>query len=406
MRFIPLCFFHIHLNTLLNRPSPAHRHSQMLSSLAALSYAPPQPNAAAWAVIQKQFSAVSIGLAFTDDKTGYTSFTDGASAPVITKTVDGGATWSKTAVNTTGAMLMPMGFASGTGAGAPIVSVGMAANKHSSDGVNFLPSKGGPFSSQGVAYSPSGDFAVAGDNGVCVSSDKGATFKCMQVPGMSDGRYVAMPSKDVIYLTAGHWPANPPSSPSAVKDSDVHRISHGLRLREGKVEMGAEAGVAANGDYAGSIWKSADAGATWTQLLSNTGAYYFNGIDCFDETSCVAVAEGFAQDGSTDPGAKVFVTNDGKNFTLAHSESTTGQESLMAAKMLSKSEHWAGGTTQSGGFSAPLLALHSTDGGKTWANEDNGVKGQMITAMSFPSAAHGYATTVNALQVCSLLEYK
>ena len=178
----------------------------MLSSLAALSYAPPQPNAAAWAVIQKQFSAVTIGLAFTDDKTGYTSFTDGASAPVITKTVDGGATWSKTAVNTTGAMLMPMGFASGTGAGAPIVSVGMAANKHSSDGVNFLPSKGGPFSSQGVAYSPSGDFAVAGDNGVCVSSDKGATFKCMQVPGMSDGRYVAMPSKDVIYLTAGHWP--------------------------------------------------------------------------------------------------------------------------------------------------------------------------------------------------------
>ena len=120
----------------------------------------------------------------------------------------------------------------------------------------------------------------------------------------------------------------------------------------------------------------------------------------------MAVAEGFAQDGSTDPGAKVFVTNDGKNFTLAHSESTTGQESLMAAKMLSKDEHWAGGTTQSGGMAAPLLALHSTDGGKTWANEDNGVKGQMITAMSFPSAAHGYATTVNALQVCSLLEYK
>ena len=71
----------------------------------------------------------------------------------------------------------------------------------------------------------------------------------------------------------------------------------------------------------------------------------------------MAVAEGFAQDGSTDPGAKVFVTNDGKNFTLAHSESTTGQESLMAAKMLSKSEHWAGGTTQSGGLAAPLLAL-------------------------------------------------
>ena len=77
----------------------------------------------------------------------------------------------------------------------------------------------------------------------------------------------------------------------------------------------------------------------------------------------------------------------------------------ISAATASQAEHWAGGTTSAGGLAAPLLALHSTDGGKTWANEDNGVKGQMITAMSFPSAAHGYATTVNALQICSLLEY-
>ena len=170
--------------------------------------------------------------------------------------------------------------------------------------------------------------------------------------------------------------------------------------------MGAEAGVAANGDYAGSIWKSADAGATWTQLLSNTGAYYFNGIDCFDETSCVAVAEGFAQDGSTDPGAKVFVTNDGKNFTLAHSGVDDGAGEPDGGEDALEVRALGGRHDAAGGLAAPLLALHSTDGGKTWANEDNGVKGQMITAMSFPSAAHGYATTVNALQICSLLEYK
>ena len=46
-------------------------------------------------------------------------------------------------------------------------------------------------------------------------------------------------------------------------------------------------------------------GATWTQLLSNTGAYYFNGIDCFDETHCVFVGEGYA-DGAS-PGARVYV---------------------------------------------------------------------------------------------------
>ena len=66
-----------------------------------------------------------MGLAFTDDKTGYTSFTDGASARDQDRRRRRDVV---EAVNTTGAMLMPMGFASGTGAGAPIVSVGMAAN--------------------------------------------------------------------------------------------------------------------------------------------------------------------------------------------------------------------------------------------------------------------------------------
>ena len=56
-------------------------------------------------------------------------------------------------------------------------------------------------------------------------------------------------------------------------------------------------------------------------------------------------------------------------------------------------------------LAAPVLALHSTDTGATWANEHGAVLGQMITAMSFPSAKHGYATTVNALQISSLLEY-
>merc|ERR1712039_178862 len=82
-----------------------------------------------------------------------------------------------------------------------------------------------------------------------------------------------------------------------------------------------------------------------------------------------------------------------------------GGESLMAAKMLSSTEHWAGGTTKAGGLTAPLLALHSTDGGNTYTNEHGMVVGQMITAMDFISNQHGYATTVNALQISSLLQY-
>jgi len=77
----------------------------------------------------------------------------------------------------------------------------------------------------------------------------------------------------------------------------------------------------------------------------------------------------------------------------------------MAAKMLSPTEHWAGGASKAGGLTAPVLALHSTDGGKTYTNEHGLIIGQMITAMDFVSPQHGYATTVNALQVSSLLQY-
>merc|ERR1712107_407272 len=113
---------------------------------------------------------------------------------------------------------------------------------------------------------------------------------------------------------------------------------------------------------------------------------------------------GFANDGSKEPGARVFVTSDGETFKEVHRETTDGA-SLMAAKMLSTTEHWAGGTTQAGGLRAPLLALHTTDGGSTYTNEHGNVVGQMITAMDFISDKHGYATTVNALQISSLLQY-
>jgi hypothetical protein len=103
-------------------------------------------------------------------------------------------------------------------------------------------------------------------------------------------------------------------------------------------------------------------------------------------------------------GARVYVSTDGETFSLKH-QGEDGS-SLMAAKMLSKAEHWAGGTTKAGGLVAPVLALHSVDGGATWANDPSSSKvlGQMITAFDFVDGV-GYATTVNALQISSLLKY-
>ena len=44
---------------------------------------------------------------------------------------------------------------------------------------------------------------------------------------------------------------------------------------------------------------------------------------------------------------------------------------------------------------SPVLAL----------KKGAGVKGQAITAMSFVTETHGFATAVNGLQICSLLEF-
>ena len=64
-----------------------------------------------------------------------------------------------------------------------------------------------------------------------------------------------------------------------------------------------------NQTYSAELWKSIDGGKTWKNLIAEQGSFYFNDVHCFDETHCVAVGEGFSNDGSTSPGARVYVTD-------------------------------------------------------------------------------------------------
>jgi hypothetical protein len=225
---------------------------------------------------------------------------------------------------------------------------------------------------------------------------------------------VSAPSKDVVYFTAGQWPAEGKRGKVQRADGSHHvEITRNLRVLSGldgsqKMELGPLAGVMdppTNQTLNAELLKSSDGGKTWESLFFDEGNFYFNDIDCFDEDHCVAVGEGFPDDGSAAPGARIYTISDGKTVKLAHFENAKGTESLMAAKMISQTEHWAGGTEQVGGLFSPVFAFHSTDGGKTYKNENNGIVGQMITNLDFVSPTHAYATTVNALQISSLLEY-
>jgi len=386
----------------------------MKFALAALPVVSAFADAPEWKVIQKGFSAITIGIGFKNDKIGWTSFTDGASLPSIVKTTDGGATWNKVK-NQTGVHFLTTGLAAKKGGVAShVASVGaLESDMWSVDGETFVQSLGAPFASQDAKFE-GGKLWIAGPNGPCSSTTGGAIYKCIKVPleNPKTGRYVSSPSENVIYFTAGSWPSSDPSSKIVSRGAEEHRqLTRMLKLVNNK-ETGASryeftVDASANDDtsYVGELWKSSDGGATWKSLLSNTGDFYFNDVHCADETHCIAVAEGFAQDGSSDPGARIFLTSDGETFNEVHRENTTGMESLMAARMISTTEYWAAGTTKSGGLLSPALALHSKDGGQSHTNEGSSVSGNMFTSIDFLSADHGYATALTAAQTCNLLEF-
>merc|ERR1712060_336923 len=116
-------------------------------------------------------------------------------------------------------------------------------------------------------------------------------------------------------------------------NEDVVEVTSNLRLlrrSEGvSYELGPRGTTGAVGDqnetYTAELWKTSDGGKTWKNLIADKGNFYFNDIHCIDDTHCVAVGEGFSNDGSASPGARVYLTSDGETFHEVHREATTCQ---------------------------------------------------------------------------------
>merc|ERR1719502_1318846 len=381
----------------------------MIYAIASLALAMPAPAAPTsdWAVKQLQFSAVSIGVAFANHTTGWSSFTNGAGPIKITKTSDGGNTWTPVANQSSAIMVMDVANMNAN-AKEPnaVFTTGMLATEYSTDGNKFSSAAHAPFISQSIKAYQDGKVVLASGNGVC-TSDGGKSYTCNSIPASvlkTDARYVGgVPSQGVLYVTAGQWPSHMNATANAVELTSNLRLARrsfalgeagGSRLSLEQIDRstrGAPPAPPAGSGYAAQILKSVDYGKTWTSLFYDTGNFYFNDIDCFGPNDCVAVGEGFGQDGSKAPGARVYITTDGETFQLAHHEAVDGS-SLMAAKKLTGDKIVVGGRLQDG------LSLHSTDGGKTFAKKGANVTGQAITAMSFVTETHGFATAVNGLQ--------
>ena len=109
----------------------------MLTAALSIFGAPTQAGAD-WAIKTMDFSAVTIGIAMKDEKTGWTATTNGATAVHIVKTEDGGNTWNRVAnQNETLGLVMGIDQAD-TPFG--VVTTGLDGSAYSTDGDSFFRS--------------------------------------------------------------------------------------------------------------------------------------------------------------------------------------------------------------------------------------------------------------------------
>lgn len=243
-------------------------------------------------------------------------------------------------------------------------------------------------------------------NGVALSSDGGAHFTVSEIPAWKGAnstfgaRYGAFPSATTWYVTAGSWPENTNATLEG-----FHAVTERIHLHpttgEIRIERAGEHGTPSAGPtgYSAGIAKTTDAGKTWTVQYQKEGAneFYFNGIDCADETHCIAVGEA---DSGTGAGSRIFQTTDGKTWTQVKFNAGAAN-SLMAARYASTTEAWAAGGTMDSSFNGAFF--HSTDGGATYTNEvKQGVYG---TSLAFPSTSVGYATAITQMQQSTVCKY-
>ncbi len=241
---------------------------------------------------------------------------------------------------------------------------------------------------------------------ISVSADNGATWTSTKIPQLqTDARYVAAPSDNVIYISAGEWPQQ-----SSQKDSKSFPLSARWTLSPeaatkkisaiptfGKVSRRHAEATGQPTTYKMQMLKSVDGGKTFvSQFFSDSLNLYFNAVDCYDEKHCCAAAEGDS--------VAVYCTNDGESWNQVYQDASDTL-SLMGAAYVGPEEIWiAGGNLSQIDMYAYML--HSVDGGKTWTVEGTDIYGQYPNDLSFVSNTQGWASTFNILQQSGLLQYK
>lgn len=292
------------------------------------------------------------------------------------------------------------------------LGVGVGGTYYTVDGFDYGPSELeiGFVQTQAVYSLGGGKYAYAGTynshQGVAVSTNGGVRFQGRWLPknfSVAPVRYAAFPSDQVIYMTGGMWPSD-----NNQQVSGMHDVNARVRYNSNTAKFENRAPVLAQDNvtgYTAMLAKSEDGGKTWVKQFESQDQFYFNGISCASETVCMAVAEGFAQDGSTAPGAHVFKTTDGKTWTKIYTYGAATGGSALDVKMLSETEAWVGFTFAESTLNSGAAFGHTTDGGKTWTHSPtlNGVG--TVTQMSFIDDNNAFAVAVTVYQISTVMRF-
>jgi hypothetical protein len=249
---------------------------------------------------------------------------------------------------------------------------------------------------------------IRGGNGVAISKDAGKSVSFVNISiAQTLTRYGAFPSRTTWYISAGTFP----TTEAAPGKKILHRVSsrlhyemdlrtgrRALKLRRTSATPKPKADIP---DWSGEILKTTDAGKTWVSQFWTTD-FYFNGIDCLDETHCCAVGE--ADQGKA-PGSRVLCTMDGKTWNQTYFASGASYSLLgMRAVPGSNGEYWAGGGNLPSQFQITGQFPHSLDGGKTWTVEE--LKKVYVTDLTVVDGTHAWGSTIDEDEQSGLVIYE
>lgn len=375
---------------------------------------PPPPASEHWVPIDSptfQAQSVCLDVGFTKDgKTGWAGAGQNGGGTWIIQSTDSGKTWAVVPDTSKPNLYLKTVVKDEKSA---VVS-GVIDQMYSSDGSTFKASTNAfvnPAQDGNVIPGSTPSFGLVGTGGAHNGILKSVTGQKWEfstpLPDNATtfpARYAAFASESTWFVSAGDFPTNQQIKQdyhSLNKHASLHKTQNKVQythLSESTLKDPVDCDVDPANCYSAGIYKSTDAGKSWTNVFKNINKgdnIYPNGIDCISEEHCVAALEGDT--------CRILYTNDGGSTWTETMHDTDKACSLVAVKMISETEVWV-----SGGHMASLdfegRYWHSTDGGKTWVKE--AIKNLYVFSFDMVSADSGYSVALTAQSGVQLLKYR